>query len=282
MKPFMGTRLAVDRFLADSYFVTVSGLPKSAAQGAAGNSVRAWRGVRRRLGGRYQDFVLGDYTRRLTVHYGPRGRGYDGVAELSTEAQLARYRTQRSRLMPIVEKFNGWLDFRNGDSFLDLGCGTGQNIAFLTSRFRDSPVVGTDLNQAALDLIAACEPSPNVLLSQGSILDERFLDALLRDGFDHVVLSHVLSVLFGETREQTRVMRGALIARLAAATRKSLTVIDAVGSQNEFGVVIEQKNRLLIRDDVLSYFQPIEGGEAVLTRTEASEVIMFVRHTPGA
>ena len=282
MKPFMGTRLAMERFLADSYFVTVSGRPKGTAQGAVGNSVRAWRGVRRRVRRRYQDFVLGDYTHRLTVHYGPTGRGYDGVAELNTEAQLVRYRTQRSRLMPIVEKFNGWLDFRNGDSFLDLGCGTGQNTAFLAARFPESPVVGSDLNQAALDLIAACEPSPNVVLSHGSIIDEQFLDTLMEGGFDHVVISHVLSVLFGETREQTRAMRGVLIARLAAATRKSLTVIDALGSQNEFGIVIEQKNRLLFRDDVLSYFEAIEGGEAVLTRTATSEVIIFVRHKPGA
>lgn len=277
MHPIWAVRLAMARFAADCYFISVGGFPGNPIQVSVGRAVRAWRRILRRRKQRYEDYVLGQFVRNMRQHYGDSGRAYSHLSSLTSEGRSTRYADQRSRFEPVVDILGDSLGLRNGDAFLDLGCGTGQNIHFLKRRFPDSLITGVDLNDGALKLIEEHEGSDRLVLLQGDLLDEHFVEQVLVSGADHIILSHVFSLLFSENRNATHAMRRDILAKLAGAARKSLTVIDSLGAHGDFGIEIEQRDRLLIRDNVLAHLTELGSGSVVLTQTKSSNVIVFRR-----
>ncbi len=226
---------------------------------------------------RRQNLLFRRYVKLHDLHYGPGGRGYLGVAASTPEERLKRYQSQVPRLLDFADMFPDLLNYRDGDRFADLGCGTGQNIRFLAERFPQSTIIGTDMSADAIDLISECEHHGSLQLSVGDLRDEEFLDNVLSMPVDHIVLSHVFALIFGSSVEETRVLRQRFVDRMVAASRKSVTVVDGFGLRDQMTISIEQKQRASVSDDVMSYFNRHREGRTLVSYSPRTQAVMFIK-----
>ena len=233
--------------------------------------------VSRRFRVEYQDLLFRRYTRLHGLHYGPMGRGYQTIAAGSHGAHLARYQGQLSRLEYFADEYADILRYEDGDAFVDLGCGSGQNIRLLAERYPTSAVIGTDMNADAVALVKECEPSSNVHLSVGDMRDEDFLSEVLSEQIDHVVLSHVFSLIFAPSAGKTRELRQGFIDKIVERSRKSVIILDNFGKRGELSIAIEQRQRAHVTDDVMSYFSKHVEGRTFMVESERSQAIIFSR-----
>ena len=180
----------------------------------------------------------------------------------------------------FCDQFSDLLRYADGDRFLDLGCGTGQNIRFLAGRFPASAIIGTDLNADAIALVHECEQHAGLELIVGDIHDDTFLDALLSEPIDHIVMSHVFSLIFGRSQAETREFRQRAVDRLVLACRKSVVIVDSFGARGIMNIAIEQKQRAIVTDDVMSCFEPHAGGRTILARSDRTQAVMFFKRAP--
>lgn len=228
-----------------------------------------------------QDVIFARFRRLHQRHYGPGGRGYQTTAGGTPQERMARYRAGNCRLSDYVDTCSDLLDYRNGDTFADIGCGTGQNVRYLAQTFPESPIIGADLSPDAIELIRDCEPAAGLTLTVGDVRDLGFLTSLLEPPVDHIVMSHVLSLLFADSSSQTRRLRQSIVDLLVAHSRRSIIVIDTFGAPGDLHIAIEQKQRAMVTDDVLSYFRSHRAsGRAVLTQSDRGQAVIFT-HVPA-
>lgn len=225
-----------------------------------------------------QDVIFEKYLRLNSAHYSPGGRGYSTVPKSSVDDRRRRYLEQGSRLAYFPDTFPDLLRYEDGDTFLELGCGTGQNIRWLAESFPGSRVVGVDLSEDAVGLVNDCEPSANVSVSVGDISSAEFVRELMLDGVDHVVLSHVFSLIFAASMDETRALRQALVDVMASNCRKSVIIVDHFGARGQTTIAIEQATRAVVSDDVLAYFERQASGRTVMARSAVSQAVMFQKH----
>jgi len=83
---------------------------------------------------------------------------------------------------------------RPGASVLELGCGTGRNLAQIGKAYPDVLLFGLDISREMLDL-AGTKLGPRATLAAGDAtsFDPAALFAI--GGFDHIVLSYALSMI---------------------------------------------------------------------------------------
>ena len=83
---------------------------------------------------------------------------------------------------------------RPGQRVLELGCGTGRNLAQIARAWPGVQLHGIDISRAMLDTAAARVPAGTALAQADA---SRFDPAALfgRDRFDHVVISYALSMI---------------------------------------------------------------------------------------
>jgi S-adenosylmethionine-diacylgycerolhomoserine-N-methlytransferase len=86
------------------------------------------------------------------------------------------------------------LGARPGASVLELGCGTGRNLAQIATTYPDARLYGLDISREMLDL-ADTKLGKRAVLAAGdaTCFDPANLFAI--DGFDHIVLSYALSMI---------------------------------------------------------------------------------------
>ena len=267
----------IEALFVDARFVFRQGLPATPLQRATAIPGRGWEGLRRKVLGVRQDALYERYVRLHQLHYGPEGRGYSGLAPATLEEQMRRYRGQVSRLEFFVSTYPNLLQFRDGDTFLDLGCGTGQNIRMLAERYPSSHIVGYDVNSDAVMLIRKCEPNPGVMVDVGDLTNDAWRKEALADGFDHIVMSHVFSLVFERSLTETVALRRRIISDLTDACRSSLIIVDNFGLPGPPRITIEQRHRATLSDDVLGYFADINGGLAYLVQSDRSRAVVFVK-----
>ncbi len=225
-----------------------------------------------------QDVIFEKYHKLNSAHYKPGGRGYSTVPESSIDERRRRYLEQDSRLKHFAETFPDLLRYEDGDTFLELGCGTGQNIRWLAESFPGSRVVGVDLSDDAVGLVRDCEESSNVAVSVGDISSPEFVRGLMLAGVDHVILSHVFSLIFASSVSETRALRQVLVDVMASSCRKSVIIVDHFGARGQTTIAIEQATRAVVSDDVLAYFEARADGRTVMARSDLSQAVMFEKH----
>ena len=280
LRPIMHPVVSLQTALVDARFVRQQGLPPSLANRIMLLPAVALDRLRRAGRAARQDVVFARYRRLHGRHYGPGGRGYQNTAGGTPEERAARYAAGNGRLAEYAQAYGDLLGYRDGDRFADIGCGSGQNIRYLAQRFPDSSLLGVDLNADAIALIRDCEGAPGLQLAVGDIRDVAYLREILADPPDHIVMSHVMSLLFADTADQTRRLRQEIVDTLVSHSRRSIIIIDAFGAPGELRITIEQRQRALITDDVLAYFRShLDSGRALLAQSPRGQAVIFTHVT---
>ena len=91
------------------------------------------------------------------------------------------------------------LDVPAGGAVLELGCGTGRNLALIARAYPAARLCGLDISAGMLETAAAsirrAGLAGRVTLARGDASSFRALDHFGRDGFDRVVISYSLSMI---------------------------------------------------------------------------------------
>ena len=264
--------------IVDAKFAHRQNLPLTPTARVIAWPALAWERLGQIFREEHEEVIFRRYTPLHREHYGDTGRGYQSVVLESQADRSRRYKGQKSRLEFFMDHYPDLVRFADGDSFLDFGCGTGQNIRTLAERFSGSQIVGYDLNASAIELIADCEVHPGVSVAVGDLTDEKFRVESLREGFDHIVLSHVFSLVFGASRIETLALRKRIILDLVSACHKSLIILDTFGGQKESKIEIEQRQRAMINDDILDLFLEIDDGRAFLIASDRTRAVVFLKN----
>ena len=129
------------------------------------------------------DAQAGDIRMRMDRMYRPQKRIYDFTRRY--------YLLGRDRL--IAE-----LDLREGQSLLDIGCGTGRNLALIGRRYPATRLYGLDAAEPMLEVAAAKlkRGSVRAVLAHGIAegLEPRLMLGH-EGGFDHITISYCLSMV---------------------------------------------------------------------------------------
>ncbi len=277
LRPLVRVSIVVEARLVDARFVREQKLQATRASWAAAFLVRLSRRLRLVVRDVRQDLLFARYAKLHPIHYGPKGRGYMSLAAYSAHERSERYRTQRSRLQPFVDLFPDLLRFNDGDSFLEMGCGSGQNIRMLAEGYPSSRIVGYDINDEAVELVRDFESHCGVEVETGDLTDGVFRSTVLKESFDHIILSHVFSLICAQSSGLTADLRRNIILDLARACRTSLVVIDTFGFSGPPTMTIEQRQRAIVSDDVLAYLTGIDTGRTVLLQVNNLRAVVFMK-----
>jgi ubiquinone/menaquinone biosynthesis C-methylase UbiE len=217
------------------------------------------------------------YAETLTRHYGPCGLAYGHLVSATDSDRLARFKNQRGRIRFYLRD-RRILDFADGDSFLDCGCGPGQNVVELRRAFPTSPIKGFDYNAEAIAIVKlGSKGDPFTTAEQGSVLDLAYLASYPNDSFDHVLISHVMGFLLRPSMDETQRTRQHIVDELVRIARRTVVVLDRVETnQAQMSVEIEQRDRGIVHDDLTRYFQRHEiQGQLYLMLSPEDQAIIY-------
>lgn len=221
------------------------------------------------------EYALSKYHRYLRHHYGPHGLGYFSYTTLSEAERRALYGQPRGRIDLFIDRFGDLLGYRDGDTFLDVGCGRGQNIARLVDRFPSSAITGLDVNQDALQIVRDFCESKNVSTHIADMTAADPLSAFETGSRDHVFMSHVFSIIIGEGLDETRRVRRGIVDEMLRVARRSVLIVDSpavVADAADFE--IEQSHRGVFLEDCSIYFADA-GGRLVILKSGDSVGLLF-------
>ena len=272
--PVLKVIIALQVHRVDAVFARRQGLAQTRLQRLLAYPAVGWERFSRTILAERQDLIFRRYVDLHLRHYEQGGRGYLSLPAMTPEQLRELYLSQTSRVASFEETLSVLLDYVDGDTFLELGCGTGQNIRWLVSSYPHSAVLGADLSEDAIDLVREYEPSELVSLRVGDITDFVFLDALLERPVDHIIMAHVFSLVLGSSKIETIALRQAIVDRLVAASRKSVAIMDSFAASGTTTIKIEQLQRAVVSDDVLKYFSAQTSGMTALVTSPATQAVM--------
>jgi SAM-dependent methyltransferase len=211
-------------------------------------------------------YILKKYSAFTIAHYSEKGLGYFDYSYLSNTAYVEIYRNQYGRIRYYIEKNSSLVPYKNGDSFLDVGCGRGQSIKVLSEFFPDSIIEGFDCNDFALNAIRyGTENNDNIHVKVGDITNGEFLKTFLDESFDHVILSHVIGFIADTNILKTKQLRQQLVDNLVRICSNSVMILDSIENISVMTAEIEQNTRCIVHDRLMNYFSHnIDNGEGEL------------------
>lgn len=127
----------------------------------------------------------------------------------------------------LDDQVSKYTALKDGESFLEIGCGAGQNLIHIHSRFPSSKVAGVDISPLGIE--NAKSMMPNGDFAVADLHDLESVKRLLEGKkFDHIFVSHVMEHIFKESVEKTFNYRKELLEILMSKTNKTLTFIGSV------------------------------------------------------
>jgi len=269
--------VSVNRELVDSSFVHRQGLRPTGLNRVVLPVALVRDKISRELQEHRQNVMFQQYRIQHQVHYGPTGRGYDPLSKMSRSEMVHRYENQQSRLRLLHDRYDSLLAFQDGDSFLDLGCGTGQNIRWLAGVFPQSSVCGVDTNRAALELVQAVTTSEAIALVERDLSEHESTNWLASMVCDHIIFSHSFSLLIGPSRYETREMRSRLLEAAKVAAKRSIVILDNMSLEPAPTIRPEQRTRGVVTEDLFVYFDREQHWSACMVPYEAGRALVATK-----
>lgn len=237
----------------------------------------AWRALEGMWREAYTEYALQIYTDRNRTHYAKGGRGYLNLDNPSTQECADQFAGLTSRLKLFLDAYPVTVAYKDGESFLDAGCGKGQNLKFIMDRYPNSPYTGFDIDERCLQVArTGVAGSARRSLMQGSILDFDFLKSFKDKTVDHICVCHVFSTLLEPSMQQTKLSHQRIIDEFVRISRKSIMIIDNMSLGKSFRVEIEQLTRAMICENIASYFiKHQSAGETCILPHEYSCAVLF-------
>ena len=217
----------------------------------------------------FSNYALSKYKTLVKDHYSVQGSGYSGLGNLSDSQKKEHYESGKSRLEYFYNNNKYLLDFKNGDSFLDVACGYGRDTRFLSNKFNKSKIDGVDINSVALEIIKTGNQNSNVNVIQNTFTDFNFLNEFKSESYDWVLISHALSVVFEDNFEKTINLKKKLIKEFVRISNKGLIILDHDYKKN-FVVKLEQNTRCNIFHDYTKIFSSLNFGELYMMKSDES------------
>lgn len=230
----------------------------------------------------FNDYAFSKYVNYIHVHYSREGRGYFSYENLSDGEKIKLYGQPHGRIQYFIDHYSDLLNYQNGDSFFDAGCGRGQNIKVLLEMYNRSSIEGVDLSKEAVEVINLAVSRKTLHVAPGDLTDPETFRSINDDAFDHVIMSHVFSLLIDKDVNSTKALRASIIKELVRIARKSVLILDSnevVASEEAF--VIEQAFRGSFSETILPYF-PHNQGLTVTLQGEAGVGVLFRKMSQDA
>ena len=240
---------------------------------------RVITGLRRAWNIEFADYALKKYKRLVEIHYSAAGVGYFNFDNLSEQELVEIYDGLGGRVAYFIQKNSTALTYRDGDTFIDVGCGRGQNIKELVALFPNSGIKGFDVSEGVLRVIqSALKNNVNIHVEKGSVTDVNYLESYDEESFDHVIMSHVMSILSGNGIDDTRRVRQKLINELIRIASKTVLILDGDvfcdSKDPEFS--IEQNTRGFLKESFKQYFgEHLVNGELYVMFSPESTAFLY-------
>jgi ubiquinone/menaquinone biosynthesis C-methylase UbiE len=271
----------VDRWVTDQIFLKRLNNPSVGRPTFLGSALAMlasiWRAIRTLWSEVRTDRVLELYREQNRAHYAKGGRGYINLEHLSREQCSSLFAGLTSRLQQFLADYPVTIGYQNGDSFLDAGCGKGQNLKYVSSAYPQSPYIGFDIDERCLQIAQVGASGSEIRsLRQGSILDPEFLKTFADKSIDHVFVSHVFSTLLEASAAQTRALHQRVVDELVRIARKSVFIIDEMSLETSLHIRIEQRTRAIALENVMAYFAKHRAsGEPCILTSQESRALLF-------
>lgn len=230
---------------------------------------------------RLADAALAYYPKLLAQHYGEDGACYRALTDIS-EADCRRvYDKLRSeRYLAILETEEIRTLFRDGDSFLEPGCGAGPGIKALAERFPHSMIKGFDFSTPAIRVIeVATRDCQRISVELGSLADLDYLASYDPGSFDHVLVAYVFDYLVAGSVTETIRLHKEIINHLVRIAARSVTLItDQIHHPAPFDLVIQRASACFVQDDIIGHFKRHLGnGNCRVVFTAGSDLAVVYR-----
>ena len=189
------------------------------------------------------------------------------------------YNKTRGRIQFYLTENPDLLDFQNGCSLLDAGCGMGENMKVFLEKFSSSKYQGFDIDKRAVS-VAKKGVQQNLLanVQQGNLTDLNYLTKYLDNSFDHVLISHVFSFICEDNLENTAKLRQKIIDEFIRISRKSVIILDKVITDQDIPLFfVEHNSRSFLYESFHLYFEKHKnkGEYFIIPQTTKSSALIF-------
>jgi SAM-dependent methyltransferase len=227
----------------------------------------------------YRDYGSQRYSAWVGEHYSASGRGYFNYGKLSEQEKIALYGEPRGRIEYFLKNYSRTLKYEDGQSFLDAGCGRGQNIKVLAEHFTNSTIRGFDISDGALSVVKlGIQNQKQFQLEVGSITDFNYMNQFSCNEFDHVLVSHVFSFIMSGGEAATHQLRQQIIDKLIRISSKTVLILGGpeLLHLKEPSLKIEQLQRAVYAESIIRYFNKhLNHGEVSAIFSPESFGVLF-------
>ena len=224
------------------------------------------------------------YSKWTSIHYSPKGRAYFNYDTLSNQEKFSLYGYPVGRVKYFLNSNSQVLGYINGESFLDAGCGRGQNIRVLHDYFSSSTIHGFDVSEGSIDIIkSGVREQKCVQVEVGSVTDKTYLRGYPDNAFDHVLMSHVFAFIMASGKQATQKMRQDIVDELVRISNNTVLILDSGLSIFNFGdpsFEIEQLHRATYKESIIPYFKKhLAHGEICMLSSPESMGLLYKKYS---
>ncbi len=223
----------------------------------------------------FTNYAMKKYSNYILFHYSKNGRGYFAYENLTFDEKLELYGHPEGRITQFINDYTSILNYQDGDSFFDVGCGRGQNIKVLLEKYSNSFVHGIDISKEAIGIINLAVKSENLKLQNIDIKNTQALKKFKENSYDHIIMSHVFSLILNDGLSSTIKLRKTIISELVRIANISVIIIggpEIVSKKNKF--TIEQLHRGTFAESIINYF-PSDAGIKLILNSPHSSAVLF-------